>query len=147
MHKDFPHNLVELFGIINDLEETLFKNLLALKTFNIRVQNLKEIFSKSQTLLKYLNYKYKVNKAIEINKFYFGENKFFLKIDETFRITYYKISLDYILNGFYKIYLYPEKDFCLFKEFPQDKLIEANLIMVELKVNNNLIFSFLNYIL
>ena len=47
MHKDFPHNLVELFGIINDLEETLFKNLVTLNILRIHIQNVKEIFSRS----------------------------------------------------------------------------------------------------
>ena len=85
-----------------------------------------------------------MNKSIEISKTHYEENKFILKIDETWRITYYnQIYLDYIMNGFYKIYLYPEKDFCLFKEFPQDKLIEAKMKMVELKVNNNYKIHFL----
>ena len=74
---------------------------------------------------------------MDINETYYDENKFYLLIDEIWRDSYYQISLDYILNGFYKIYLYPEKDFCLFKEFHKDKLIKANLFKVELKVNIN----------
>ena len=129
--------IIFILGHIHHIHSYLVTSLIWSRSLLFRLQNF-NLFSKTPSFWKYLNYKYKVDKSIEINENYYSQNYFYLEIDETWRDSFYfKISLGYIMNGFYKIYLYPEKDFCLFREFPQDKLIEANLTMVELKVNNN----------
>ena len=133
MNSFLDQQIIELFGIVEHLEKTLFKNFLQLNILRLFVQNLRRVFSKNRQFWKYLNNKYKVNNSMEINRSQYIKNSFYLEIDETWRISI-DMSLSYIMSGYYSLYLYTDVDFCLFKEFPQDKLIEAKLPMVELKV-------------
>ena len=77
--------------------------------------------------------KYKINKKINVNSSNYFRNRLEVIIDETWK-DYNPISLNYVIKGFYLIYLFPEEDFCLFNELPQEKLIIVYLTIIELKV-------------
>ena len=71
---------------------------------------------------------------------YIDDTKKNAKRDDAF------VSLDYIMKGFYRMYLFPEYDFCLFKEFPQDQLIKIRIDKIEIKVIIIFKFDSINYI-
>jgi hypothetical protein len=94
---------LELNGIVDSIQDDLFKNLNSLKLLIIRMQYIKNIFMKNNKWLQFLNYNQKITKPVPFNQ------TFFLILFQSLpRVTYYE---------------YPNEDFCYFKDFPHEKIV------------------------
>jgi len=104
--------VLDLNGIINGIQDDLFKSFNELVLVRIRTQHVKQLFAKNNKWFEYLNSDLK---PIDPN----GQNEpllkqsIFLTIYQTFfRVTFYD---------------YPNEDFCLFCKFPHNKLVFPTL--------------------
>lgn len=101
---------IKLFFIelstITSIQEDLFKNLKNLKYFALKIRNFRELINMGNHWMKYLNYGVKVNLS-DTSDVYRNSNKQML-----FEMN--DLNLDYD---------YPESDFCLFQNYPHERLV------------------------
>ena len=86
-------------GIIQSIEEDLFKSFQYLGFLHLKVQNIQKLFKIRNKWLQYLNYDFKEGSS----------RVFALFLDQTHaNVTFYN---------------FPDQDFCYFKDFPHHKLV------------------------
>ena len=103
-------NVLDLIGQIRYIQDDLFKSFNDLKILRFRMQSIKSLFTQNNKWLNYLNY----NKTDrDLNSQFSIQYMFLLNIYQTFEnVTFYD---------------YPEKDFCLFENFPHKRLVLPHL--------------------
>jgi len=105
---------LDLNGILNGIQNDLFRSFNEMKLLRIRTQHVKQLFAINNKWLEYLNFKMPPidpDDAEILEKFL--DKAIFLIIYQSFsRITFYN---------------YPNEDFCLFMKFPHNKLVFPQL--------------------
>jgi len=106
---------LDLNGILNGIQDDLFKSFNELTLIRIRAQNVKQLFAANNKWLEYLNYNLEIVDLNGPKDYIFNllPNSIFLIIYQTFP----KLSF----------YDYPNEDFCLFAKFPHNKLVFPQL--------------------
>ena len=106
---------LDLNGILNGIQEDLFKSFNELTLIRIRTQCVKQLFATNNKWLEYLNYNLEINDLDGPKDYIFSllPNSIFLIIYQTFpKVTFYE---------------FPNEDFCLFAKFPHNKLVFPQL--------------------
>jgi hypothetical protein len=110
---------LDLNGVLNGIQNDLFKYFNKLSLIRIRSQNVRQLFARNNKWIEYLNYNLKTF-DLNLLKDYIFEllpNSILLIIDQTFpNLTWYN---------------YPNEDFCLFSNFPHKKLVFPKLKPIE----------------
>ncbi len=103
-------NYLDITGIISSIQDGLFKSLKMLKMIRLKTQNAKGLLTVRNNWLNDLNNDVNIDlNENTINSDKFKDLAFLLVIFQTFsNVTFYD---------------YPEKDFCLFKDFPHQRLV------------------------
>jgi hypothetical protein len=114
----FKHiEVLTLSGCLNGIQHDLFKEFKFLKFIDFQIDNFQQFFHTGNKWMNFVNFYVNANlsnqRSVEINI----ENNFILKFH------YLKNIL-----SFSPIYEYPNKDFCLFKTFPHERLVYPLLI-------------------
>jgi hypothetical protein len=104
---------IQIDGILNGIQDDLFKSFKELKLIRIRTQHVKHLFAKNNKWLESLNF---YSKPIDDPN---GNIEPFLKLS-IFLIIYQSFSS-------VTFYDYPNEDFCLFSKFPHNKLVFPQL--------------------
>jgi len=106
---------LDINGILNGIQNDLFKSFKQMKLIRIRTQFVKHIFAKNNKWLEFLNFHLESidpDGSVEIFAKYL-EKSIYLIIYQSFpRLTFYD---------------YPNEDFCLFNKFPHNKLVFPQL--------------------
>ena len=111
-------NFLDLNGVINSIQDDLFKSFNDLKGIRIQTQNIKKIFIINNNWLQYLNLNVVYDKTKDTHLQDYYDKIFFLILFQTFhRVT---------------LYQYPDEDLCYFRKFPH-----RNLVMPFLKPTIN----------
>jgi hypothetical protein len=102
--------VLQINGILNSIQNDLFKSFNDLKIIRIQTQYVKQIFAKNNKWLEYLSFNFKpidIDAAENLAKYL--KKSIFLIIFQIFpKLTFYD---------------YPNEDFCLFMKFPHNKLV------------------------
>ena len=101
-------------GIVYDIETDLLKNFKRLNFFSINLQNMKQLLENNNKWMKYLNSHVNINMS-DINEVNRNLDKLLI-----FEIVQKNGNLG-SYTAFNKAYMYPEEDFCLFKDVPHEK--------------------------
>jgi hypothetical protein len=104
--------ILDLNGILDGIQDDLFKSFNELILIRIRTQHVKKLFAKNNKWLEYLNIDFEpVDPNGKIESFL--KQSIFLIIFQSFpKVTFYD---------------YPNEDFCLFNKFPHNKLVFPQL--------------------
>jgi hypothetical protein len=106
--------VLQINGILNSIQNDLFKSFNDLKIIRIQTQYVKQIFAKNNKWLEYLNFNFKpidIDASEDLAEFL--NKSIFLIVYQTFpKLTFYD---------------YPNEDFCLFSKFPHNKLVFPQL--------------------
>lgn len=113
--------ILSIRGIVNSIQFDLFKSFLNLRFLNFRLENLRNFFKKDLKWINYLNY---------MKKFDLENIKDLANIKD-----YFQLVITQILPKF-NYYDYPDKDFCLFKDYPHEKLVLALLDPIQNNTND-----------
>jgi len=95
---------IEINGLIESIQDDVFKTFKLLKILAIRMQHIKNIFARNNKWLQYLN----LNKIIKTQKITYDQ-AFFLILYQTFHREIF--------------YSYPDEDFCYFYNFPFNQAV------------------------
>jgi len=97
--------ILDIYGVINGIDVNSFKNLKQLHMLKLKSQYVKNIFVKNNKWLQYLN-----QDVISQNLSRHDENNMFTLVvyQSIENVTYYD---------------YPDEDFCLFNDFPHQRLV------------------------
>ena len=101
--------MIRVNGVLNGIEEDLFKSFKFLKNIDFQINNFKEFFHAGTKWMSHLNSGFNIN----LNK-----RPMFL-----IRFLYRKEMV-----SFDPIYVYPDEDLCLFAQFPHDRFIFPILV-------------------
>lgn len=91
---------------ITSIQDEFFKSFGVLKYFKLEIYNLKSLIHKGTGWMRHLNTNIKVNLSDQNDLYRDRDNQMILE-----------------LKDLYKIYDFPDEDFCLFSNFPHDKLV------------------------
>ena len=124
-----------IVGILNNVEDDLFKELTKLRGITLRIDNLKEFFHNGNKWMAYLNNHVQLrhNNKLEIQA-NIKSNKHTMLV-----ILSAKLS-----ESFFNVYRYPDEDLCLFKAFPHEHLVFP-LIYPEERLECTCLLKWLNY--
>lgn len=106
-------NSLDIDGQLNSIQSDMFKSFKKLKIIRIRTQNVKGLFSRRNEWLNSLNFDVHVNPNDSYDIEMYAGKLLILVVFQTFA------SID--------TYDYPDKDFCLFKHFPHERMVLPQL--------------------
>ena len=108
---------IQVFGVINNIQADLFKYFGKIKSVDLLIDNLKDLFHRGNKWMMYLNNHVQVNLS--------NQTEIKSKISSSLNIRFlYKAQKSFITQ----IYEYPDEDFCLFQYFPHDHLVLPLLV-------------------
>jgi len=120
-NKDLFQNTtcLDLNGVLNGIQNDLFKYFKKLSLIRIRIQYVRQLFATNNKWIEYLNYDLETFDLISLRDYIFEllPYSILLVIDQTFpNLT---------------LYNYPNEDFCLYSKFPHNKLVFPQLKPIE----------------
>ena len=98
---------LEIRGLIYDIEHDLFKYFPEIKSISLNLDKFKQFYHNGNKWFKYL---------------YYNEKNYNLNIKKKLNLNMI-ILLIHSYNIFSYTYDYPDEDFCLFRDFPHEKLV------------------------
>jgi len=118
---------LELNGPIDSIQDDLFKSFTnGFKLLCIRMQYIENIFMKNNKWIQYLNYNEIITSRISID------------FKEVFVLLLYQTMPSLVL------YMYPDEDFCYFKDFPHQNLVLPVLKPTQTKCTCTLLYLIKN---
>ena len=109
---------LDLTGIVYGIQSDLFSHFTKIKLIILNIDNFQEFFQNGLKWMHLLNQDLNVNLSIASE---FNEN-----IKRVIIVQFFDPKLP-----FNKAYEYPDKDFCLFKDFPHTQLIYPSIIVAK----------------
>ena len=103
---------IDISGILNGIQDDLFKSIDDLKILRIRTENVKNLFAKNNKWLQYLNFYLKPVDPDTKNEEILAKSLMLIIYQSFNRVTYYD---------------YPNEDICLFSKFPHNKIVWPQL--------------------
>lgn len=118
-----------LNGIINQIDDDLFKSFTNLKMLTIKTHSIKRIFQQKNKWIQYLNYK--------VDLLLFKQNINTVSVENLFALIIEQTHPNLTLYNF------PDEDFCYFKSFPHYKLVVPLLKPIKV-LKKTCLLKFLN---
>lgn len=103
---------LKIYGYLEDIQSDLFYSFNDIESIDLQLDNFKAFFHKGNKWMVGLNSGIKVNLSNQQQIQRFFRNKLTIRF-------FYKQNKSFINE----IYEYPDKDFCLFKHFPHDRMV------------------------
>ena len=108
-------SFLDINGQVNFIQKDMFKTFSSLKILRIKTQSIRNIFSRNNKWLEYLNYE-TPDMALPIDR----DRPF--KMEESFLMFIYQAYQNLTFYDF------PDEDFCHFKNFPHKKLVLPKMV-------------------